>query len=77
MLYNCLEITRSFRMNVKSKTVCTDINFHKCFFFGGVLVSDCDNFILWNILNHYNHNEAPIRTLDNCLQNAFRLWRAA
>ena len=47
--------TGSFRMNVKRKTVCTGINFHKCFFFGGVLVSDCDNFILWNILNHYNH----------------------
>ena len=27
-------------MNVKSKTMCTGINFHKCCLFGGVLGSD-------------------------------------
>ena len=70
--------TGSFRMNVKRKTVCTGINFHKCFFFGGVLVSDCDNFILWNILNHYNHPWAPIRTIAfKMLPGSVRLLKAS
>ena len=37
--------TGSFRMNIKSKTVCTGINFHKCCLFVGVLGSDCSDFL--------------------------------
>ena len=47
--------TGSFRMNVKSKTVCTAINFHKCCFFGGVLGS---NFKNW--LEAIAHDVSPV-----------------
>ena len=47
--------TGSFRMNVKSKTVCTGINFHKCCFFGGVLGS---NFKNW--LEAIAHDVSPV-----------------
>ena len=59
--------TGSFRMNVKSKTVCTGINFHKCCFFGGVLGRT--SWIITITLGY------PY--MRNCLQNAFKLWKDA